>query len=223
MENRNITNQTSLSKHPPLEQLLALRLELESKRRQEIELKVKDSERLLDKMSKLTREQDIRENLILDLRRKAASVAQDDGGMISDQLAISERTVHLLQKDLATVQKNYIQVKQYLHKAEQDVLDKRLEVNKLAKMNLELEGKVGKLQGKVKESWAEEDRLLDELHVAGDNIGSLEQYELEAGFERFNKIAALEETVRLMQVMGVCKELVLEVVIGALDRAKTIK
>jgi hypothetical protein len=223
MENRNIINQTSISKHPPLEQLLVLRLELESKRRQEIELKVKDSERLIDKMSKLTREQETRENLILDLRKKAALTAHDGSGMISDQLAISERTVKLIQTDLETVQEKYIQVQNYVHIAEQDLLDKRLEVNKLAKVNLELEGKLGKLEGKVKESWAEEDRLLDELHMAGDKIGSLEQDELETGFENFNRIAVLEETVRLMQIMGVCKELVLEIVIGALDQAKTIK
>ena len=222
MENRNssLANRPALSKQPPLDQLLAVRLELGSKRRQETEMKIRDSDRLLDKMSKMSREQEVREKLILDLRRKVKDESTrecDGGGVGGGQLAVAERTVKLLERDLSDMQEKYTKVKTELQAAGQNLLDKRIELNWLSQTNVELDAKVGKLERKVKDCWAEEDRLLEELHVAGDRISGFEQEELDKGLENFNRIAILEESLRVMAVAGICREIVLEMIIDVVD------
>ena len=222
----------SLSKQAPLEQLLALRLELESKRRQETELKVRDSGRLFEKISKLGREQENRERVILDLRQRLCkSQGVHDRGSESDillreeiasQLAVAERTVRLLDNDITTLQKNYAGLKADLHQAHQELLGKRLEVTRLQQNNLELDGKVGKLEKKLKESWSEEDKLMEELYEAGDKIAGFEQDVLDSGLESFNKAARFEEELRVMQVFGICRQIALETVIDAVDLAARI-
>ena len=217
MENLNIQNSLSrsIARQPPLEQLLAVRLDLESRRRQEAELKARDNDKLLDKMDKMAREQETRERTILALRRRVRDeyVSEESNA----QLAVAERTVRLLEKDMLEMGRKNEALQQELCKTQQSLLDKRLELNQLNKLNFELDVKVDKLEKKVKKCWAEEDRLIEELHIAGDRIASFEQENLESGFDSFNKVAALEESLRLLITMDLCKDLVYECVIDALD------